>query len=207
MDRKSTLLVAACLIFSILGWLRPDVPGRVHADDAGKGDAKQPNGPARIALVDLAKVYNQSNDFMAAKSEVVEHAKRLESEAKGMIEEFQAREKELKQLEAESEAHKELVAMIKKQAAAINEFRKRAQLEIMAKEAEIVAQTYKIVREQVQRYAETNGIDLVLRFNEFDPEAKTKPDSKSIAQTVNASVLYQNQLEITDAIIEAVNHR
>ena len=72
----------------------------------------------------------------------------------------------------------------------------------LAKEAEFYAVRYRAVEKAVHTIAARRELRLVLRFSS---EALNDKDRKSVLQTVNRPVVFQDQLDITDEVIAAIN--
>jgi hypothetical protein len=74
--------------------------------------------------------------------------------------------------------------------------------EFMEKEAKVYYSAYMDAIQQVSDFASRHNIGLVLRFNgeEIDPKERN-----SVLQGVNRAVVYQRNLNITEAIVQELN--
>ena len=72
----------------------------------------------------------------------------------------------------------------------------------MEREAKLLYTTYSEISDRVARFAEKNGISLVLRF---DSSAINADDRGSVQAGINRSIIYQRQLDITLAVLEQCN--
>jgi Skp family chaperone for outer membrane proteins len=78
----------------------------------------------------------------------------------------------------------------------------KRQKEFMEREAQVYFNAYREVESAVSNFAKRNRIGLVLRYSgeEMDPSQRD-----SIMQGVNRMVVYQDRLNITEMILEALN--
>jgi hypothetical protein len=66
-------------------------------------------------------------------------------------------------------------------------------------------EAYGLIADAVAAYAKSHEIDLVIRFNSENIDATKQPNQ--LLESLNRSVVYENNLDITEAIIAAVNEK
>jgi Skp family chaperone for outer membrane proteins len=92
---------------------------------------------------------------------------------------------------------------LNKRAADLNLRVNRQKKEFLEQEAKIYFNVYSEVIEHVKYYSESNGINLVLRFN-GDPIDRNDP--QDVLKELNKSVLYYNRaIDITPLVLEKLN--
>lgn len=81
---------------------------------------------------------------------------------------------------------------------------KKFERESQEKEVKVFYALSRDLHDELDRYAQVNGIQLILRY---DPTPADLVDPAAIAQEVRKLIVYQRGLDITPAAVEAVNRR
>ena len=76
--------------------------------------------------------------------------------------------------------------------------------EFMEREAKVYYQTYMEIEQEVTKFAQRHGINLVLRYNKIDMSSQ---DRREVLAGVNRAVVYQNKIDITDDILNVIQPR
>jgi Skp family chaperone for outer membrane proteins len=74
--------------------------------------------------------------------------------------------------------------------------------DFLEREAKIYYDTYMEISKAVEQFAQRNGIKLVVRFNSSPIESG---DRNSVLEGVNRAVVYQQNLNITDYVLQMLN--
>jgi hypothetical protein len=154
-----------------------------------------------VALVDVSLIFKKCETFRQAmeqlKSDVAEAEKGLRDDRDA-----------IKLLKEELETVVEPVARARLEAEMVERnTRLKVKVEVqknafMQRESTTYATTYREMERHVQRHAAEHKIRLVLRYNS---EAMPDHDREKILAGVNRAVIYQDNLDITEAIIERLN--
>lgn len=202
---KRTLLTHGCLVLAIVavGWpMRQVTVGQATDDGADRVDSVQTDGPPRVAVLDVKRIFKDDAKF---KSEIA----KLRGDVEAFQKEAVIRQTEITSLQQKLQALKPgsperdktqlLLARLQTELKLTND---RRQQEIVGREAALYGDTYAKITAAVARYAKVHGIGLVVRS---DQEAIDPNNSKSVLGAVNRIVVYQDDLDITDAILDALN--
>lgn len=171
---------------------------RATADDPPGSKAM---APARVAVVEMTKIYNSSK-FMQKEREVLKEklTEMQESVQKRNIE-IQEMFKKWRGMEAGSEERKELESKINKARADFAEYQQTSNRKFMKDQADMFLQTYRKAMPEIANFAQAHDIDLVIQ-NQPDPHDEGDP--LKLLQSLNRAVLYENKLDITEEIISAL---
>jgi Skp family chaperone for outer membrane proteins len=155
-----------------------------------------------VAVLDVSRLFEKFDGFQkemqGLKSDVdsfelvLKQAQSEQAELRGRIEATAERSAERRELEAE---FNERNTYLRKEMET-----KRSGF--LAKEAEFYAVRYREVEKAVRNIAAQRELRLALRFSS---EALNDKDRKSVLQTVNRPIVFQDQLDITDEVIKALN--
>jgi len=170
----------------------------------GQQRAAAPAGPSTgVRLVDLGAISKSSTrlkrdlESMKADYEATAVEMRKEGEeGNRMTEKVRAmppgperklKEQEILQKRAEYERHGKRVT---------DEFKER--------EAKVVYGLNRELKEEVARFAKSNGVDLVLRY---EPTPTEMTDPRAILQEIQKPIVYQRDSDITPPVLDSLNRR
>lgn len=205
MNRRALAYLAGFCSVALLGWLSGQVLvlRQSHADETPAAE-KPAAKPCDVAVIDIGKVFKEHIEFKKAMD-------LLKAEMVAFQEKGQARHKELQDLaEAAKSNFKKGSEPLEQEERKLQRLANELQIEsaskqkqIMAEEAKVYHRIYNDVSEKTIGYARAKGIRIVLRFNSdsIDPD-----DRNSVLAGVNNSIVYQDNLDITDEIIRRVNN-
>jgi Skp family chaperone for outer membrane proteins len=194
-QRYSNPIVVAILA-ALLGYTwAQQAPGLRGADT---------NQPERfpVAVVDMARVLNSYKQLTERKEEQQREFQKAEEAAKLKVEEGRRLQEELKGVKEGSGEHKRIVAELQARTRDFEQFRRQQQHSLLEGQAKALLWAYERVLEQVQQHADAHGIKLVIQLNPVPVEGKPPQE---IIGGLNRQVIYQNALDITDEIIQALN--
>lgn len=193
-QRLSNPIVVAILA-GLLGYTWAHGPALRGADN------EQP--PAfPVAVVDMAKVLNGYKQLNERKEEQQKLFQKAEESARARVEEGKQLEAELKAAKPGSAEHKRLFEELQGKTRDFQQFRQQQQQALMDAQAKMLLWAYERVVEQVQQYADAHQIKLVMQVNPIPVEGRPPQE---IVAGINRQVIYQNALDITDEILQALN--
>ena len=180
-------------LLGVVGWWF----GSLRADEHPKVALKTRD----IALVDMARVFNEYPRFAEGKEALRRTIETEQGQLDARAAELRAMQDRLKALDRSSAAYRDLERQIASSSADYQQSRSGLQRRLFQQESELYEVTYRNVRAEVQHYAEQNGISLVIRFTEQkDDEFGNKAPQKTMAK-LQAQVIYHAGLDITDDIL------
>lgn len=196
MDRNMMYAAVSVVLAGLLGFSWAQGRGALNADEP-KVSVND------IAVVDLAKVFDNHKRLTDKREEVRRDAQSAQDSLKALVEAGKKLQEELKIHKAGSADHTRIQKELQEKAAAIQKFQKEQVQELQKTEAEIYQDAYKQVVEEIQRIAEARGLRLVLRYQQDNTDSK---DPKKLIESLNRQVLYEKGLDITDDVVQAVNN-
>lgn len=206
MERRYSLVVVASLVFGILGWFHDRIPAA--ADEPVAAEAKETRKQSgRVALVDLGRVFKESDQFNAGREALKVELAKTETEAQVMAAEIQRLETKSKQLTAGTNEHDAATDELALKKQTFDAYRKQVQRQFAKTEANLYVKIYEMVRDHIKKYADANGIDLVIRYSAEEADLKQPRTPQQSLQLLNQQVVYHKSLDITDQIVQAVNGR
>jgi Skp family chaperone for outer membrane proteins len=156
----------------------------------------------KIAVVDITYVFKEHGRF---KQQIEAMQQRMQATEKQFAEqrnEIAKQEEQLRGYKPNSEEYKKLDAEIIQKKANFSIQADQAQKAFMEEEANLYYQTYQEVQSEIERFAKTYDIGLVLRFSgdEIDPALR-----RDIITGINRPVVFQNAIDITPFVLQMVN--
>ena len=170
--------------------------------------AQRPASPSAprdgVALVDVATVSQKC----ARLTQSLEALKiEYESNAAGFKKEAdvgnQLTEK-ARQLPAGSPERKKLEQEILKKRADFELHGKRITEDTRERESKLYVSMFRELNEELSRYAQANGIQLVLRY---DVPPLDLSDPRSVLQEIQKPIVYQRGVDVTPVVVDALNRR
>lgn len=196
-------LAGLCLSFVAIPALaqapiRPAAPGGAVAPAAS---TPRPAGTS-VAVIDLQEVFKQNVRFKQALEDIKKDTEALNAETRGEQKKLQKMVEELKDFKPgtpDYRTREEEIAHIESNVRVTLGLKRK---DLRDKEAKLHYHAYEEVLAAVEEFSERYGISLVIRFNaeEMDPS-----NPESIMMGLNRHVVYQRNLNITDAIIAKIN--
>ncbi|HVW00334.1 MAG TPA: OmpH family outer membrane protein [Planctomycetaceae bacterium] len=156
-------------------------------------------GPTRVALVDMQRLFKNYPRFAELRDDLKKRIDSEDARLKQRVEDAKALVAEAKDLPAASPERKKLEMEIQTLSKEIQAENTKLAAEFLQAEAEIYNASYRTIRAEVVRYAESRGIQLVLRFIEAEDKEGEKPNE--VLQKLQAQVIYHAGLDITDEVL------
>lgn len=206
LHRFLAALMAALTVFGAAAlpvWAQAPIrPAGAGAPAARQPVQAQASTGTTVVVIDLQEVFDNHIRFKAAMENINKDTEQLNAKFRNDQKELQKMMEHLKTLKPgtpDYKHHEEAAAQFE------SNLRVQAGLErkgVAERQAKQLYNTYEEVTAAVQSFSQRNGISLVIQFSadEIDPA-----NPQSIMRGVNRAVVYQDRLNITDAIIEMVN--
>lgn len=195
MDRNVGYAAVSVVLAGLLGF------SWAKGGEALSADEPKP-GAQEIAVVDLAKVFDAHKELTAKREDLRRDAQRAEEGLKSLVDTAKKLQEDLNRQKPGSAEHTRILKELNEKSLEFQKRRGEQLQELQQKEAAVYQTTYKQIMEEIQRIAEARGIRLVLRTEMLAPDTK---DQKKLIESMNRQVLYQNGLDITDEVVQAVN--
>jgi len=197
MGRQFAQPIVVAVLAALLGYTWAQGPTVRGADD----DKKDPSFP--VAVVDFAKVMNGYKRLTERKDEIVRELEASQEKAKTLLAEAKRLQEEAKRHKEGSPDHQRISDELKSKAKAFDNFRREQQQAALEKHSKIMLWGYERVIEQIQQYADAHHIKLVMHSSPIPGDEKTPQEIYTGIS--NRKVLYQNALDITEEILQALN--
>lgn len=195
MDRNM-IYAGACVVLSgLLGFSWAQGRSALNADEAKAMTSD-------IAVVDLGKVLDGHKRLTAKREEVKREFQSAKDSLESLGESGKKLQEELKSQKPGSAEHNRIQKELQEKALAMQKFQKDTMQTLQLEEAEAYQTTYRQVVEEIQRISEARNLRLVLRYQ---PDNSDSKDPKKLLESLQRQVLYQNGLDITDEVLQAVN--
>ena len=184
------------------------VAGSVGLLAVSQISAQRPSPPAPprngVALVNMASITQGSvrlNQAMETlKKEYLAKAEGLKKEG----EQGNQLTEEARKLPPGTPQRKELEQKILKLRADYELHGKKVTNDTREGETKIMFSLTREIQDELARYAQANGVQLVLRY---DPTPAEMTDPRLILQEIQKPIVYQREAEVTPAILESMNRR
>jgi Skp family chaperone for outer membrane proteins len=174
--------------------------------------AQQRSGPAtgtrvgsEIALIDIGVIFKNHTRFKAHMADLQADMERAEQQMKKERDSLRGLSEQLGGYKAGSVEYKQLEEEITKRSADLNVRFQLQKKEFAKTEAKTYYMVYQEIQQEVDAFAQANGIAVVLKFKSEQADAD-KPDE--VLTELNKPVIwYARNLDITAVILESLNRR
>lgn len=203
--------IAFCGLSTVYGQGQfPATTGRPAGQPVGQPAAQPAAAPAQpaasrgtnVAVVDVKFIFDNHARFKAAMDGIKKEYEAFETQVRETEVRLKKDIEQLKGMPAGSNEFKTLETQVATTRTQVQLDINRRQKERVDEEAAVYHRAYQEVEAEIAKFAGRYGIDLVLQFSsaEIDP---TKPDT--VIRGLNRLVVYQNQLNITNNILQEIN--
>ena len=155
-----------------------------------------------VAVVDVSKIFKHHIRFKQAQDDMRKEVQAFEAEMRQQQTKLQGLQATLKQSAPGSPDYKAKEEEMAKIASGLQVEMQLKRKEFLEKEAKLYSNTYNEVIGAVASFCNKNNIGIVHRFNS-EPIDATNP--QSVMQGVNRAIVYQQNLNITDFILDDLN--
>lgn len=158
----------------------------------------------RVAVIDISKVFKSHPRFKQAMESLKNEVKSFETELRARAKEIETLRGQMQQYETGSAEYKQIETKMMKIQADGQIAATQQKKVFMEREAQIYYGVYNEIAGEVARFAQQNGIGLVVRYNSdpIDPSMR-----QSVLEGVNRAVIYQQNSNITNAIIARITQK
>lgn len=157
---------------------------------------------ARIAVLDIAKVFDQHKQFnarmKAIKAEVEAYETKVNNERKKLMSQKEAQG----ELDSSSQEYQQIETSIARAIAEIQVQNELKRKEMLQKETQVYYETHVQIQRLVGQMATQYNIALILNY---DSEQITPKDRMSVQRAVSNQIVYQKELDLTNLVIRTLN--
>ena len=163
----------------------------------------QAQSAGNVAVIDISRIFKEHQRFRAALTDM---KKDVEAAEAGLRKDAEAIKKMAQDLQsgpyaAGSPQYKQQEELIATKQAQIQLKMNLQKKEFMEREAKVYYQVYMEIEEEVRKFAQRHRINLVLRYNNIEMKPEDRP---GVLAGVNRAVVYQNNIDITKDILDAI---
>lgn len=196
-------------LLSILAWAAPLAaqgpqiprPATAGVPTTAAAPAPAPAGTS-VVVIDVAFVFKNHVRFNSRMNDIKKEIEAFEAQIRTEQQGLQAKGEGLKTFASSSPEYKRLEEEVARLGTEMQVNVGRKRKEFLEKEARVYFDIYKEIEQTVAVFCQQYRIGLVLRFNGDD----MKPDDRaSVLQGVNRAVVYQQNLDITQLILQKLN--
>lgn len=162
---------------------------------------QRPSGTS-VAVIDINYIFKNHQRFNQKMEEIKSEIENFENYLRDERDKITAKTEELKRMPAGSPQYKQLEESIAAMHTSLSLETGRKRKDILESEAKVYYNAYREIEDKIALFADKFGIGLVLRFNSEEMDS-TKRDS--VLQGINRAVVFQRNLNITNAILEELN--
>jgi Skp family chaperone for outer membrane proteins len=195
MDRHMMYAGVSVVLAGLLGFSWAKGGGALNADDAKPKEHD-------IAVVDMNKVFTSHKGLLAKGEELQREGKSAQEKLQGFVEAGKQLQEELNRHKQGTSEHNRIARELQQKADAWKKFAEETQKRLQEQSMSNMLSTYKTVNEEILRIAEARNFRLVINFSSDPVDQK---DTAKGMQILGRQILYQNGLDITEEVIQAVN--
>ena len=152
----------------------------------------------RVVVIDISKVFDSHARFKQHMEAMKQEVQAFEGVLRQRGEEIKTIQEEMKQFQPGSAEYKQREEKIMKIQANGQIAATQKKKEFLDREAQIYHGVYQEIVNEVEAFANENGIAIVIRFN----SEEIKQERNAVLEGINRAVVYQSKSNITNAIIE-----
>jgi Skp family chaperone for outer membrane proteins len=177
-------------------------PAAAAAAPAAAAPAARPASAPPVVVIDISEVFKQHSSFNQQLNALKEEIKTLDAYYQAEQKKIVGQRDKLSSFNAGSPEYKKLEEDIARMASDLQVEMALKQKNVAEQEAKVYFNTYNQIYKQVEIFADSYGIGLVLRHNnvQMDPQKRD-----TVLQGVNRAIVFQRNLDITEEIIKRVN--
>jgi len=195
MDRNTVYAGVSVVLAALLGFSWGQGRGGLAADEPKPMTHD-------VAVVDMVKVFEKHKGFLAKSEEFRREGKEVQDELVRMRDAGSKLAEELKRAKPGSSEQARLQQEINEKTGEFQKYQKEQMERLQKAQNQTIKETYEQISAEIKRIAEDRGLKLVLRYPEENLDSKFP---QKVIETVNRQVLYQNGLDITEEVLQALN--
>lgn len=210
---RISLLLAAVVATAILGTEAANAQQTVPrtGNTAPRTTAPRTTAPATstvakqgtsVAVIDVGYIFKNAQRFKTTMDGIKKDGEKFQEQITRERDAINAQIQKLQGMQRTDPQYKLLEEQIAGDQTQLRLKVARAQKDRVEREAKVYHNAYVELERQIRAFAGRYGVDLVLRFNreQMDP---SKPES--VLNGINRFVVFQNQIDITGHILDAMN--
>lgn len=195
-------LVSAVVAACVLAWASGDRPAAAQQPAMAPVVAAAPGGTA-IAVLDVSYVFKNHARFKTMMQQMQAQVEAAEQEVKKEREQLKQLAERLEEHRAGTPDYKQLEEQLARKQSDLNTKIQLQKKEFLQQEAKVYHTVYQEMMQEVDYYAATNGIGLVLRFN-GDPVDAQKPED--VLRQINQPIIwFPKGRDITPEVLARLN--
>jgi Skp family chaperone for outer membrane proteins len=195
MDRHTMYAGVSVVLAGLLGFSWARGGGALNADEAKANDRD-------IAVVDMNKIFANHKGLQAKNEELQREGLVAQEKGKILIETAKQLQDDLKRHKQGTAEFDRISKELQAKADAWKKLAEETQKHVQEQNLANLLSVYQLINEEIQRIAEARHFRLVINFTSEPVEQK---DPAKAALILNRQILYQNGLDITEEVIQAVN--
>jgi Skp family chaperone for outer membrane proteins len=195
MDRNLAYAGVSVVLAALLGFSWGQGQGGLAADEPKPMTHD-------VAVVDMVKVFEKHKGFLAKSEDFRRDGQEVQEELKRMFAAGNKLQEELKRAKPGSADQARLQQELNEKTAEYQKYQKEQMERLQKEQNQTIKETYEQISAEIRRIAEERGLKLVLRFQEENLDMRFP---QKVIETVNRQVLYQNGLDITEEVLQALN--
>lgn len=176
--------------------------GQAGPPAAARPAAAAPAGGTNVAVIDIAFVFKHHNRFNTAMNEIKQEIEKFEAYVREEQRKFSAKKEELTAFRTGTPEYNAKEEELARTASEMQVQVSLKRKQFLEDEARVYYRVYREIEQSVGIFAQRNRIGLVMRFNGDDMKEN---DRASVLQGVNRAVVYQQNLDITQFILDDLN--
>jgi Skp family chaperone for outer membrane proteins len=169
-----------------------------RAQHHGAAQRTEPN----LRVVDLTYIFKHHAGFQADVKEMKQEVAETEERLQEKVKEIKTMNLQLELYDRGTDARQKLEDEISRRKSEFKIQANRKKAEFLERESEIYHKHYQRIQNKVSVYCEKNNVSLVLRFNREDKSDKLSRADR--LRAMNRPVVYQRNIDITQAILDAL---
>jgi Skp family chaperone for outer membrane proteins len=165
----------------------------------GVGQACAQGDGGIVAVLDVAKVFKENQEFSNQMEVIRQEADRMRNQLQAAQEDFRRQAAEVSQFPIGTPERKQAEAAFAQRQAAFQTQARQDENDLLVKEAKAYYTTYQKMQNVVSQIAQQNNISLVLRFDSTDINAS---NPNEVVAGVNRAIVYHYKLDLTSMVIQ-----
>ena len=195
MDRHLLHLGVSVVLAGLLGFSWARGAGGLNADEPKAADRD-------IAVVDMNKIFASHKGLMAKNEELRRDGESVREKLQGYLDSGTQLQQELKRHKQGTAEHTRIAKELKEKADAWKKLSEETRKRLNEQNLANMLSTYQLINDEIQRIAEARNFRLVINFSS---DSVDQPEAAKAMQIMSRQILYQNGLDITEDVIQAVN--
>lgn len=198
------LFISAAAVAILAGSVGLVTPAQAQ-QRSSQQSSSQKQAP-KIGLIDMGHVFKNYEKFKVLREDLKSEIGSVDQKAKSMAREIQNLQKQMKQLNEDSQEYIDRENKLAQMSSEFETLRKVNQRKFLRKESKIYKTIYMEVADAVEKYAQYYNYTLIIRFNR--DSISEAEDPKQVIKGMNRNVVYyQPRNDITESVLNYLNKK